>query len=145
MLYVAYCVITGIQHSTCKLRREIRQWRVTTYVWRDKNCIVKNQQVKQEQKKKRKSIKKENKIESFRTFLRGVCRCFQDNENGNKNLYAEPPVPVDKRRVTFLLPKKKKSVWRERLGLRSGVRWTKKKGIRKWLICCVNSINSMMM
>jgi len=52
-------------------------------------------------------------MESFRTFLRGMCRCFQDdeNENGDKNLYAEPPVSVDTRRVTFLLPKKKQ-MWR---------------------------------
>jgi len=52
-------------------------------------------------------------MERFRTFLRRVCRCFRDDENENrdKNLYAEPPVSVDTRRVTFLLPKKKKR-WR---------------------------------
>jgi len=51
-------------------------------------------------------------MENFRTFLREMCRCFRDNENenGNKNLYAEPPVPVDTRRVTFL-PSKKKKRW----------------------------------
>jgi len=53
-----------------------------------------------------------------------VRRCFRDDENENgENLYAEPPVPVDTRRVTLLLPEKKRR-WRrqERLGLRSGAR-----------------------
>jgi len=72
-----------------------------------------NKQTKQEQTKKRKLIKENNKMESFRIFSRGMCTCFRDNENenGDKNLYAEPPVPVNTRRVIFFLPKKKKR-WR---------------------------------